>query len=34
MEGGFGFEYVNQICIALKNYVARDPDGMMAVGED
>ena len=33
MEGGFGFEYVNQICIALKNYVARDPDGMMAVGE-
>jgi len=32
-EGGFGFEFVNQICVALKNYIARDPNGMMKVGE-
>ena len=31
-EGGFGFEFVNQICLALKNYISRDPDGMMNVG--
>lgn len=23
-DGGFGFEYVNQIVIALKNYVSND----------
>jgi hypothetical protein len=34
MEGGFGFEFVNQICTALKNYVSRDADGMMRVGVD
>jgi len=32
-EGGFGFEFVNSICVALKNYIARDPNGMMKVGE-
>ena len=31
--GGEGYEFVSAICIALKNYVARDPDGMMKVGE-
>lgn len=34
MEGGFGFEFVNQICTAVKNYISRDPNGMMAVGQD
>ena len=33
-DGGFGFEYVSQICVALKNYISRDPQGMMSVGED
>ena len=28
-EGGFGFEYVNQIVIALKNYFARDQHGIL-----
>lgn len=32
-DGGFGFEYVSQIIVALKNYIARDPDGMLVVGE-
>lgn len=31
LEGGFGFEYVSQIVIALKNYIAKDPNGMMNV---
>lgn len=34
MEGGYGFEYVNQITDALKNYVSRDPEGMLKLGED
>lgn len=34
MEGGFGFEYVNQIVIALKNYFARDQNGILCVGEN
>lgn len=34
MEGGFGFEFVGLICTVLKNYVARDPEGMMRVGVD
>lgn len=33
MEGGYGFEYVNQIADALKNYVSRDPEGMLKVPE-
>lgn len=33
MEGGFGFEYVNQIVIALKNYFSRDQNGILSVGE-
>ena len=32
-EGGFGFEYVAQIVTALKNYIARDPAGMLNVQE-
>jgi len=32
-EGGFGFEYVTQIVGAIKNYVARDPNGMLNVQE-
>lgn len=32
-DGGFGFEFVNVICVALKNYISRDPNGMMCVGE-
>lgn len=33
-EGGFGFEYVTPIVIALKNYIAQDPTGMLAVQDD
>ena len=29
IEDIFGFEYVNQIVLCMKNYIARDPDGMM-----
>ena len=25
MDGGFGFEYITQIVVALKNYISRDP---------
>ena len=25
MDGGFGFEYISQIVIAIKNYISRDP---------
>lgn len=32
-EGGFGFEYVSQIVGALKNFIAKDPNGMMNVQE-
>jgi len=32
-DGGFGFEYVTPIVIALKNYIAQDPVGMLAVQE-
>ena len=32
-DGGFGLEYVNTIVIALKNYISRDPNGILAVGE-
>lgn len=30
---GFGSEHVYVICVALKNYVCRDPDGMMKVAK-
>ena len=33
-QEGYGFEFVNQICLAMKNYVSRDPANMLAVGED
>ena len=33
MEGGFGFEYVNQIAVSLKNYFAHDQNGIISVGE-
>lgn len=33
-DGGYGFEFVNQICVAIKNYIARDPEGMLKVGQD
>jgi hypothetical protein len=32
-EGGFGFEFVSQISVTLKNYISRDPEGMLTVGE-
>ena len=32
--GGLGFEYVNDIALAIKNYISRDPEGMMKVGEN
>ena len=28
-DGGFGFEYVTPIVIALKNYISQDPAGML-----
>lgn len=33
LDLGFGFDYVTRVCIAVKNYVSRDPDGMMKIGE-
>jgi len=33
-NGGFGLEYINQVIIALKNFVSRDQNGLRAVGED
>ena len=33
-DGGFGLEYVNAIVVALKNYISRDPTGILAVGEN
>lgn len=32
-DGGFGFEYVTPIVIALKNYISQDPEGMLKVQE-
>ena len=32
-EAGFGFAYINQIAIAIKNFISRDPEGMMRKGE-
>ena len=32
--GGLGFEYVNEIALAIKNYISRDPEGMMKVSEN
>ena len=34
MDGGYGFEYITQITVALKNYISRDPKGMNSVGVD
>jgi len=31
--GGYAYEFISPICIAIKNYISRDPDGMMKVGE-
>ena len=28
-NAAFGFEYLNQISVAIKNFISRDPDGMM-----
>ena len=28
-EEGFGFENLNVVTLAMKNYISRDPDGMM-----
>jgi hypothetical protein len=27
-DGGYGFEFVNQIVVSIKNYISRDPEGM------
>jgi hypothetical protein len=32
-DGGFGFEYVTPIVIALKNYISQDPEGMLKIQE-
>lgn len=34
MDGGFGFEYITQITVALKNYISRDPKGANSVGPE
>jgi hypothetical protein len=33
-QGGFGLEFVNQIVVALKNFVARDTNCLRSVGEN
>ena len=32
-DGGFGFEFVNQIVVAIKNYISRDPNGLFRVSD-
>lgn len=32
-NGGFGIEYVNQVIIAIKNYISRDNEGLKRIGE-
>ena len=31
--GGYGFEYISQIAVSLQNYIAKDPDHFLTVGE-
>lgn len=28
-DGGYGFEYLNEVCEVIKNYISRDVEGMM-----
>ena len=31
-QGGFGYEYLNEIIVVLKKYVSRDPERMKLYG--
>ena len=32
-DGGYGFEYISQVTICLQNYIAKDPNQFLQVGE-
>lgn len=32
-DGGYGFEYITNITVALKNFITRDPKGANSVGD-
>lgn len=32
-EGGYGFEYLSQVTVAIQNYISKDPERFLSVGE-
>ncbi len=32
-DGGYGFEYISQIGVAIQNFISKDPDTFLTVGE-
>ena len=32
-EGGYGFEYLAQIAVSIQNYIAKDPQTFLSLGE-
>ena len=32
-DGGYGFEYISQIAVAIQNFISKDPINYLAVGE-
>jgi hypothetical protein len=32
-EGGFAFEYLGQISVAIQNYIAKDPQSFLMIGD-
>jgi hypothetical protein len=32
-DGGYGFEYLSQVSISIQNFIAKDPKGILSVGE-
>ena len=33
VDGGYGYEYISQIAVSLQNYIAKDPQTFLMVGE-
>jgi len=32
-DGGYGIEYLSQVTISIQNYISKDPDNFLSVGE-
>ncbi|CDW76775.1 UNKNOWN [Stylonychia lemnae] len=32
-DGGYGFEYLSQVCVSIQNYIAKDPNSFLSIGE-